>query len=543
MTDTRILADSVIGYPDSLAIFSRPLQNVGIRNSKKVEHLPINDITSQSVIVFEVKPSGSGYLDLSKTRLKITSKIVKADGSVIKDFSKVIQENKLNDEEAVVSNTKTQSDGKEADTGSTTASSGSTTASSGSTTSSTTSTAQASDKSTSSTSSADSTSSMNASKSSGKTSTNNQSTTIDDESLQNIVAPCQNFFHAMFERCDIQLQNNLVTDSSTTYGYNALYKALQASREEKKSTMAMQMYFESDYDYSVNESLNWLSSKNPGLVKRGEAFTGSREVTMCGRIASEVFDVERLLVFGVPLKVTLYPSQPQFCLLSPMIEPPPNFKFVITKAVLEVVYIDIAPEIVAAHAEVMKNEPALYPFKKVETKLFAIPQNSYSLEVNSPFESRIPSSLVLGIVDAESVHGSFAKESLRFEHSNLRVIQCVVDGMDVGDSPIHTKYGDSAHKSSYMEGYNSMKGFGGIPNVVPYGYDAYFNGLTLYRFQFEDQESVTGSRGELIPLQRSGNLRVKLQFDKPVKKPKTLVAFGEFASGFKIDRNRAVHPM
>ena len=516
MTDTKVLANSVIGYPESLGLFSRPLQNLGIRHTKRVEYLPVNDMTAQSVIIFEVKSSGASYIDLSKTLLRVTAKIVNADGSTVKDFVEAVKQSKSEQaKKSKVNNSDTATSGS--------AASASATAADDSVTNKGSSTSSTSDGV------------------SGTQGTGEGSKEEDQEELPGIVAPCQNFMHAIFERVDVMLQNNLVTDSEVTYGYTAFFKALQASPEQKKSIMQMQMYFENENETSDEYPANWTMSEDPNFRKRGKIFAKSREVTMCGKIASSIFDVERLLIYGVPLKIVLYPSQPDFCLISPDTNPRPDFKVVITKAVLEVTHVDVAPEILAAHTEILKTEPCLYPFTKTETKLFAIAQNSYSAEINSPYDGRVPSQLIMGLCDAESVHGSYNKDCFKFEHCNLRSIQCIVDGSDVGQSPIYTKYGDTAFESSYIEGYNSLRGFGGIQNIAPFGLFAYHNGLTLYRFVIEEQESGTVSQGDVIPLQRTGNIRLKLQFDKPLKNPKTLIVFGLFASGFKIDRNRAVH--
>jgi hypothetical protein len=115
--------------------------------------------------------------------------------------------------------------------------------------------------------------------------------------------------------------------------------------------------------------------------------------------------------------------------------------------------------------------------------------------------------------------------------------------MDLVNSPIQVQYGLSAEESSYLEGYNSLRGLGGVTDTIPFSYAQYYNGLCLYRFVSEQQDTVTGSQGDLIPLQRTGNVVVRLQFDKPLDSPKTVIMFGSLAAGFSVDRHRAVHIM
>lgn len=180
---------------------------------------------------------------------------------------------------------------------------------------------------------------------------------------------------------------------------------------------------------------------------------------------------------------------------------------------------------------------------KTDIKCFSVPQGSFSAEIVNPFNGKIPAELVCGIIDSKAYHGHYGLDSLKFEHCHLRAIQCLVDGSDLGQSPINLRYGNSAVESTYIDGYNSLKGFGGTPNTVPFSMDDYYNGRILYRFLAEEDDilsNMSQNGGMVIPLKRSGNLKLNLHFDKALEAPKMIMLFGQFASGFKITANRDV---
>ena len=70
MTQT-VLSDSYVGYSEELAIFEKPLQNVGVQKKHSSTYYPINDFSNQGVIQFSVPNNGRSYLYLRSTRLNI----------------------------------------------------------------------------------------------------------------------------------------------------------------------------------------------------------------------------------------------------------------------------------------------------------------------------------------------------------------------------------------------------------------------------------------------------------------------------------------
>ena len=275
MTDTRLLRDSIIAYPDSLALFSRPIQQVGIRKVKMISHNPVNEFSTQNIIRFDVKSAGLSYIDLSKTLLKLKVKIVKGNNASIPAVEK-------------------RRDGKGY--------------------------------------------ALKPSFDKEKKSTEEDTEPAPDVTPE-IVAPQNNFMHSLLQRVDVWLQQTLMTGCHDNYAYLAYFKALQATPEQKKSVLQMQMYFENDGE--VTDNVGWITSRDLTLHKRAALFAGSREVTMIGKLASSVFEVDRLLPQGTGLEIALYPHKGPFCLLSPDIQPVPDFKVVITEAVLEVATVEV----------------------------------------------------------------------------------------------------------------------------------------------------------------------------------------------------------
>ena len=100
---------------------------------------------------------------------------------------------------------------------------------------------------------------------------------------------------------------------------------------------------------------------NMGLKARYEFKKGSDTVDMTGPIHSDIFFQERLLLNGVNLRLKLNRAKNAFCLVSSAAGP--NFKVVITEAILYVRKVKIASSIALGHAAALKQSTAKWTVK------------------------------------------------------------------------------------------------------------------------------------------------------------------------------------
>jgi hypothetical protein len=359
-----------------------------------------------------------------------------------------------------------------------------------------------------------------------------------------VVAPVNNTLHSMFGRVDVSLQNRMLTESDTPYPYQSYLKALlNTTRQMKEGPMQMQLFYKR---LPGDRTTNWLLAEaNGGLRTRGLLFDGSNEVDMSGPLYCDIFAITKLIPNGVPLAITLYPTNPDFVLTSPMNNP--DVKLVITKACYRVCAVEVSPEVLAAHAEVLLTNPAVYTYAKTEVKRFTLAAGLYSTEISDPFTGRVPTELVIGVVTGSASHGSYIEDPFYFGHHNITRVQVTADGADLGEGPMEVKFDDNgAIMSSYTDAYRSLLGASGDENEAPVGrLEFQDGGNVLYRFVAAPEHGGRGVGGttgepEITPLKRVGNVRISLRFDKPLTQTMTVIVFAKFPGGIKIDKNRAV---
>lgn len=499
----QVLRDSVVGYPEALAIFDKPIQNVGIRKYRCINYYPVNDFTTQGVIQFSVPGNGNGYIDLSKTVLNLRCKIVKRDGSDIDPWSEFLApKDDLFDRQPAEELPVEPSGDPPSDPPSD----------------------QPGDPP------ADPPSNPPPSRAKRET---------EAKPPSGIVGITNNFMHSMFRRIDVSLQNKLLTDSDNSYPYQSYFKALfYSTKEMKKGALQMQLFYPDSY--TETDSENWVLSSNPGLKTRSKFFDGSREVDMCGNLYCDIFEMNKFIPNGIGLNVVLYPNTPDFCLLSPDTDPAADYKVVVTRASLNICTVEVSPEIIAAHSEILQKEPATFLYSKSEIKKFTLTRGVYNADINDPFNGRVPAELILGIVSNSASHGDYKKNPFEFVTQKVNYVQVTLDGQDLGHSPLEMKFGPTPEDSLYMEAYKTLAGVDGTDNEIPIPRLDFPRGYCFYRFVSDHTEN-SSNNDDVIPLRRTGNLRVSIRFDEMLDQTMTVVMFARFPAGIKVDKNRAVY--
>ena len=111
---------------------------------------------------------------------------------------------------------------------------------------------------------------------------------------------------------------------------------------------------------------------NTGLGTWSEWTKTSKTVELQGRIHSDLFNQEKLILNGVDLTVKLHRHKPEFCLLSADIAP--AYKIIIVDAILYVKKIELTPSVFNAINTVLNDKNAQYAITRTTPKVFTVPR-------------------------------------------------------------------------------------------------------------------------------------------------------------------------
>ncbi len=345
------------------------------------------------------------------------------------------------------------------------------------------------------------------------------------------VAPINLCAHTFIEHIDLQLQQELVSDSaSQMYAYKSyLETILQYGNTAGKTFLQAQGFFR---DRAVFfESTANTQQGNMGFVERHALFSESKIVDLEAPLLLGICQQPKYLLNGVDIQLKLYPSRPEFCLMSPTADA--NYRVEVVQASLRVRKVLPVPEILLAHAETIREHPAEYFYKRSELRSFQISAGMFSFHLEDVFQSQIPNRIVVGFVKSSSYAGSYQQNPLNFQPFGLNQLTAFVDDVSVPGKPLRFSFPNH----NYLEGYMSLFENNDddddddsnrvVPDISRLDYPM---GYALFAFSLAPN----------MPTSTVGNVKLSGVFDQALTENVTAVIYADFNSLLKLDNARNI---
>ena len=208
---------------------------------------------------------------------------------------------------------------------------------------------------------------------------------LQDQREDGAIIPIDNVLHSMWSGVDITMNGELVSTTSQKYMYKSYIETiLNNSHSTKEYQLKLSRYCGDDGDKDEDYLMNW----NKGMEQRHLHFCDGQKVEMIGFILSDIFGIQASIVNGVEIGTTLIPNTDIMCLQSFC-----NRKFgriVIDDIYLYVCKRQFTDKVVVAHAGIMVETKAMYPFKHTEVRAYNGNKGNTEVTIENPYESKIP---------------------------------------------------------------------------------------------------------------------------------------------------------
>ncbi len=214
-----------------------------------------------------------------------------------------------------------------------------------------------------------------------------------------------------------------------------------------------------------------------------------------------------------------------------------HYKITVEDIRLMVRKVDLAKSISLAVESTLLRNTAKYPVRRVQIKAIQVAGGRRDTPINSVFNGQIPRRLIIGLVDNDSFHGSYAKSPFNFKHYNAQSIYIMVGGVMVPAIPLQMNYLTNNFCEPYISLFEAL-GYADKDRSCWISPKEYKLGHCLYCFDLS-QDSTDGSHWQLL---KEGCTSIHINFREniPAAGCKLLV-YAEFDSVLAIDRYRHVY--
>ena len=253
------------------------------------------------------------------------------------------------------------------------------------------------------------------------------------------------------------------------------------------------------------------------------------QLEMIGPLMVDVLSCKTYLLPGVNIRVKLYKNRPEFYIVSSNTSC--KAAFIIEKATLLVPKLTIKNEVIIAHAEILKQQPAMFKFQKYISRIHTIPARGRSVTVENLFSDKIPSLVIICLVSSADFSGNYATNPFYLRNCNLRSMGLVLNGQHVTSNPVECDFTSAQSSNAHLfHNFTSAvkKHFSIDDTGIKMNY--FYKGYTMFLFDLSDSVSKT----------RTGDLRLMADFTSEIDQPINIIILGRFPAKLYINDSRVI---
>ena len=288
---------------------------------------------------------------------------------------------------------------------------------------------------------------------------------------------------------------------------NYLEMLLMVDREAKTSVGEQRGYYQDSTDgVGTTDPTTAATKPNLGLINRHALTKNGQSLIVKGNIGLDFFDaVNKHIINGINMYLTFYQSMDAFRLLAKTSDT--RYKLVIESMYITVSYIKLRPEVLIRHSELLASgKHAMYPYVRTYMRNHVIPAGVNSFSISQVLADRIPSLLVVGLVESEAYAGSLTKSPFNFEHFDLNYISLQVGSHSVPGRPMEPDFDNNKFSEEYDSFLSVTRGQGSTFSKKDFA-----TGNSLFCFSVQNHLNIHEG---VFPIIRKANTRLEMRFKK-----------------------------
>lgn len=348
------------------------------------------------------------------------------------------------------------------------------------------------------------------------------------------VAPVNLLLHALIKSADIQLNGTRVNDPSDLYAERAYLETVMSHTENVLKTRGAAEGWEKDDMSRMNRILLAAANNvepNGGFVKRARWCAQSRQLTLTGRLHSDLFHQPLDIPAGIQIDVKLALNKDEKVLMAAANA---TFKVDILAARLLVRTKKLTPSLILAHQRMHSKMRYRIPYTRVSMKTVVLPTGSRALAENDFITGPMPSRVAICFVTSTSQSGTYNENPFNFQNFSLTNLWLKVNDRTVPHEPLAMNYTTHDYNCAYLNTLASL-GMDQGDRALAITREEWASGCNVYVFKLTPGEIGTG----VFHATNAGaaHISVNATFGAATTAPVTVIAYVEQPSLLEIDES------
>ena len=354
--------------------------------------------------------------------------------------------------------------------------------------------------------------------------------------LDGAIVPTDNILHSMWNGIDVFMNGEQVSTTNQKYMYKSY---IETVLNNSASTKQYQLHLNGFYGDEGNKDEFFNLSFNHGMEKRFHKFMDGKYTHMMGFLMSDMMNIQAAIVNGVEIDIVLIPNLDNIRLQT--FGEKRYGRMVIDQILMYVCKRTFSKEVILAHTSLLEKEEAVYPFKRTEIRAYNGNKGNTQVTIENPYESKIPTRFIMGMIDADAYTGNFRKNPLNFQHYDISRAGFYIDDESISKPPYVLNPAKGEFIEPLMELYHIL-GKAGEDQDIGITQENYINGMFLLPF---DVTPTSAANMEYLSRKEGGNCRLELHFHKPLPRNIIILTYAIFPAELRIDgaRNCRVVPV
>lgn len=342
-----------------------------------------------------------------------------------------------------------------------------------------------------------------------------------------------NLAGSLWHSVELRLNDVVVLGGQTGYAYGAILNTLLDENDYTAEELECAM-FHKDTAFKMN-SFSILKGDNEGFKTRATMLAESKSVELLAKLDVDFFKAKKYLINSVNLDINLVPTSSAFRLLTANTTIT-DYSLEIEDIALVVKQVVPSPQVLVAHAEIMKKElsRARYFYLKEDIRKFGISKGTSSYYIEDGFQGSIPNTLAIAFVAGDALTGHKNKNPFSFNNYNITSISVSLTGSPTARGPISLDFTKGKYIQTYADLYGgkTKKNVGGQRITLK----EFPGGYSIFVIHLNPQ-----TKDSYYPTARDGSVRIEIRFGTQLPESVVMLTRVTYPAQVEIDYQRNVY--